>query len=82
MRQLLVCGMIDPDREALQRRSLRQGADMNAVILGMVGLVCAIAWLTLLVVTDFSPLPVGAGLLMVLWISGSPPDRKRTSTRW
>lgn len=44
---------------------------MRNLILTVAGLVCAVVWLRLLVVTNFNLVTVSAGLLVVLYVTGS-----------
>jgi hypothetical protein len=53
---------------------------MNGLLLTLVGLICAALWLLLLLVTNFSAIWVGAGLLAVLSLSSSPLQHSGRST--
>ena len=44
---------------------------MRSMILTIAGLICSVSWLGLLVVTHFNPVSVSAGLLVVLYATGS-----------
>ena len=48
-----------------------------AAVLGIAALLGALLWLVLLVMTDFSPVTLGAGLLAMLYVLG-PSTQRRT----
>jgi hypothetical protein len=54
---------------------------MRNLILTVAGLVCAVVWLGLLVVTNFNMVTVGAGLLVVLYVTGSPGTTRSNVVR-
>jgi len=45
---------------------------MDGFIQGLVGLLAALAWLVLLVATQFNVVAISAGLLAALYVTGKP----------
>lgn len=51
----------------------------RVVTLVCVGILCSAAWLGLLIVTGFSTVALGVGLLGALFVTGMSPRPDRTS---
>ncbi|MBV9280007.1 MAG: hypothetical protein JOZ41_08000 [Chloroflexi bacterium] len=49
---------------------------MRSVILAVAGLICSVVWLGLLVATHFNVVTVSAGLLVVVYTTGSSAPRR------
>lgn len=54
---------------------------MRSVILAIAGLLCSVAWLVLLVATNFSLLAVSAGLLVALYAMSSSSTPRPNAIR-
>jgi hypothetical protein len=63
--------MMPAERRIIDRMTPKEGRAMRSVILTLAGLVCSVLWLGLLVATRFNAIPVGLGLLTVVYLSGA-----------
>ena len=50
----------------------QEGTAMHRILLAIASLMCAALWLGLLVVTHFNLVTISVGLLIVLYVTGSP----------
>ena len=54
---------------------------MRNVILAIAGLICSVLWLGLLVATQFHPVAVSLGLLVVVYATGSSTTTRLNVSR-